>query len=422
MKKILVIAYIFPPRGGSGVQRTLKFIKYLPDFNWDIFVLTAKNKPAYEKDETLLKELPKNIKIYRTQNLISEGEVKSEKEKKGFDLKKKISNFILNYLLLPDYIIGWFPLTLLKGIKIIKNEKIDIIYSTSYPFTDHLIGYFLKKITRKPWVSDFRDPWSDFAPYIFDSKNRNKINSYLEKKFIKESDKVIVTCEELKKFWDKKYNIKNEEKITVITNGYDKNDFNNIKKDKQKLKKLTIVFTGRFNNEMNASITFFKALSNIENNYDKKYKDKIQFKLVGSSGDLSNILRKYKINDVVDCTGYVPHKKSIEYLYSADILLLTRAEGKGINLTLPGKLFEYIVTKKPILALVMKGATSKFIKKYDLGCVIKPNDINEIEKFLIDLINKEKINFEYNIDTEKFERKYLTKILSENLEKIINEN
>ena len=269
MKKVLLIAYIFPPLGGGGVQRTLKFVKYLPQFGWKPYVLTPKN-PTWggaDYDESLLADIPYMAEIVKTHNPESGNLMKDfmkhfAPQKFSFFNRTKISNSksvmdsphnrqntnrlsvqmdegrqsnkvnLRSWLKiwskpLPDSKFDWIPFAVKKGIEIIEKEKINVIYSTSPPNTDHIIGLLLKKVTQKPWVADFRDPWLPWQlmETLESMSIRNQIERILEKAVIKNADYVIDISEPITQIHKENFPQYLANKVITITNGYDPDDF-----------------------------------------------------------------------------------------------------------------------------------------------------------------------------------------------------
>ena len=178
MKKAIMISYRFPPFAGSGVFKTLKFVKYLRNFGWEPVVISAKSSKFAPIDKTLLEEVPDKIKVFRTYSI----------ESKVYRYLPEIVGINGKWYQTPDAFIGWLPSALFKAQEVVKNEKPNVIYSTSPPITSHLIAMLLKKKTGLPWVADFRDPWTDniftTIQLIFIGKLKKKLNIKLVKMLI----------------------------------------------------------------------------------------------------------------------------------------------------------------------------------------------------------------------------------------------
>ena len=263
--------------GGSGVQRTVKFAKYLPSFGWHPIVLTVSNPPLNESDYSYLKELPEEVKVYRAPDFGSYYFNSPRKEpiieavsyltlknkNKGNKLVNYMKSVMDSLVFIPDRSVGWMPLALNKGARIIRKLKINLIYSTSDPFTDHLIGFILKCLSGKPWIADFRDPWTINDSYKQPFSWRNRINKELEFLFLRKADKVIVTCGSLIDEFQLMYPSIGLDKFVEITNGYDSTDFEGLITEEISNSKLVIAVSGRFYSRKNFPLGVLCALKEL---------------------------------------------------------------------------------------------------------------------------------------------------------------
>ena len=280
MRKVLVIAYPFPPLGGSGVQRTAKFAKYLPEFGWQPVVLTVSYSHVFEyseNDHSLVEELRSDLLVYRVpdinpifllrkaaRKLTSRSDQRSAKTAPNSStsshsanpVRQAWRNFTDTWLTIPDQFINWFPAALYVGLKLVR--QCDIIYSTSDPFTDHLVAYFLHKLSGKPWIADFRDPWTQYVCYYQPSRLRTRIDAFFEELFLKIPDKVSVTCAATASSFQTAYSYLSPGKFIEITNGFDAQDFE--QSATPCFDRFTIAYTGRFDGKKNSCSAFFQAL------------------------------------------------------------------------------------------------------------------------------------------------------------------
>jgi len=443
MKEVLVVSYFFPPLGGAGIQRTLKFVKYLPQFGWLPSVLTQKNGHHYAYDYEQLKLIPKSVKVIRATSLEAvklrlairrwlkkiitltgkfsqdrsipnDQEVSTSKEIYPLNLLRR---FIEQWIFIPDGKIRWFPTAIYTGLKLMKNRGIEVIYSTSYPYTCHLVGYLLTKISKKPWVADFRDPWAD---NIFMTKNfspmRKRIDKWLESKVIKEADTVILNTEPTGDQFIKKYPFEDSKKFKVIPNGYDEEDFREVKKVKTRNpEKFAIVFTGALS-QLSSPGQFFQALSQISRDRPDITPD-FQVFFVGWMDPIyRKQINELKIEGLIEVLNYVPRKRCLEIMTEASILLLPlskAAEDKGI---FPGKIFDYLNAGKPILALLPEGIAAELIRQTESGIVVDPENKEAIVDAILAFYTKYKNNtlfLEKRALPVEFNRKHLTKRLAQ---------
>ncbi|RPI70008.1 MAG: hypothetical protein EHM47_12900, partial [Ignavibacteriales bacterium] len=378
-KKVLVIAYLFPPVGGSGVQRSSKFVKYLPQFGWHPLVLTVKEPYDFYSDESLMNDVTGNCTIYRTisiepmkwvrkflkkkwQKKLS-GENKKEKTtlKPGFLVKLK------TYLLFPDNEILWLPFAVIRGIKLIRRERPPVIFSTASPFTDHLIALILVKIFKLPWVADFRDLWVD-RPNFPKNKFRLFIDRKLEKSVIEHADCIITATSLMAERFNELYP---GGKYITITNGYDEDDFNHLTELTPPGDEFRITYTGIFNKEQNPQLIFSALKKLIEESHEVKEKLKLRF--VGqldNPGDLENIshFKKLELEKYSDLIPYKPHNEIIREMLEGTILLLFVGEYPHNEGILTGKIFEYLRAGRPILAVVPPdGLAAEVIRNTNAG-------------------------------------------------------
>ena len=405
MKNILIVSYHFPPLGGAGVQRTLKFVKYLPEFNYNPIVVTP--NPSFLRyhsyDPTLLDELPKSVQIYKTfifdLNWLF-------KLLYGLKLSKLVS-IINGKLFFPDYHKQWFPFAKRKIKKILEKEHIDLVYMTSPPHSIQELGAWIKKKYKLPVITDFRDPLTfnhkEKSSVLFD-----KCFSY-EKELLENSDFIIANTNKNKKTYVNKFNIA-ESKVEVITNGFDKDDFNGILKEKNKKANDKIIFShvGKFYGEYNAEPLIY-ALSKIR---DKLLN--VEFRFIGSVTKTDKaLIEKFELTKLIKLIDYTTHKKALNYSQDSDYMLIILPNERW-SYCIPGKTFEYINSNRKIVAIVPEnGSCAEVILNTETGIVISPEKTNTIGEVILGLINNTlEINFKPSKDEiDKFERKNLTKKL-----------
>ncbi|MEJ5306299.1 MAG: glycosyltransferase family 4 protein [Ignavibacteria bacterium] len=416
-RKVLVIAYYFPPMGFSGVQRTAKFVKYLVDFNWEPTVLTIKPKYYYAFDDVLLKEIEeRGIRIIRTGSKDPTQKVFNQKKIKS-DFLRKVLNRISQTFFLPDNKISWIKPALKEARKLLSSESFDIIFATAPPYTDFLIGAKLKKEFNIPLILDYRDAWLDDGLSFYPTPIHRWIVKGMERKVLNLSDKIIAYTRQIKEHILKNYPFIKPDEISIIPHGYDEEDFDLNFVPSKSPSKMRITYSGAFYDERTPKF-FLKAVeklfverpdleSQIEfyfvGNFPKKYYRKIQ-------------KSKYKSN--FHFTGYVDHKTNIEYLLNSDVLWLMIRHSKNPHLYATSKLFEYIGTGKPILACVPRnGAAAMILKDYEASFIIEPDDVDGIKNYLIELFDLFKKN-QLPVGDKKFIQQFERKKLTQELVKI----
>jgi len=405
-KKVLVVAYHYPPLGGGGVFRTLKFTKYLPQFGFKPYVLTVKNAMYHARDPTLLKDIPREAKIFRTFSL------EHKLLPKPFYALKTTPKWIF----VPDENIGWLPFAVRQGEKIIKKEGIDVIYATAPIYTNLLIGYLLKRKTGKPLVIDFRDPWTQNVFTKYPTILHKKIEEKMERTVLKFTDYVITTTEPMRLKLIEKYPFIRGQCAT-ITNGFDPEDFMGLTRSAPR-EKFTITYTG-FLYGLRTGKHFLIALKELIKE-KKETESKIQVLFAGPPNkQTADLVRELGLQNVVRLLGYISHQESLKLMVDSDVLLLIIAaeesyDEKMGSLMIPGKTFEYLGAKRPILALVPSGTTADLIRATKTGIITPPNDIDSIKQAVFKMFQEWKRG---NLGTirsaiSKYDRKMLTEKLA----------
>ncbi|MBL4938125.1 glycosyltransferase family 4 protein [Clostridium sp. YIM B02515] len=435
MRNILMIAYYYPPLGGAGVQRTLKFSKFLSKMGYNISVLTVLNDSNTIKDDSMTLEVIDGIKVYRAKQgkyISLSSNISKNKESKLYirhdnlssdkSVNIKIKNVIKNIfkkiyanINIPDDKISWRKDAVRLGLEIIHQNSIDIIYSTSGPYTSHLIAYELKRKTNLKWIADFRDQWvsNPFVKYMFIPK---EINKYLERKVIEKSDRVISVSKPIIDDFINRYEKIDKNKFSVITNGYDEEDFNDYDINK-KIDKFIITYNGTIYGKRSPK-NFLKAVDSliIDHKIDKK---NIIIQFVGQLGnDGKREIQEfvYKYNDKVELIEYLPHKQSIKQLERSSALLLIIEGGEGSEGIYTGKVFEYIRSGRFIIGIVPEGVAKNLIQETNTGMCCSPNSIKEIAEVIntaykIWLNEGRPLNINWN-EVKKYERENIAKQLS----------
>jgi glycosyltransferase involved in cell wall biosynthesis len=412
VKKVLMIVYTFPPHAGGGVQRNLKFSRYLEQFSWEPIVVTVNPYQWSSQDYTLVDEIPQHLDVHRCYSL--------ELRRAPVFLQPLLHHSLVlkmrRLFEIPDHCIGWTPFAMAEITKIIKTKKIDAIFSSFPPVTTHLVAYWTKKRFNLPWIADYRDPWTQRVGFTNrTSRIFRGLHKYLNRKCIQFADHTIVTTDNLRKELLNEYKELGPDKISTITNGYDEYDFKGLR-DNVKDNYFTIVYTG-ITPRKDILIPFIRSLEKLKAGNIIKDK-KIRFIIVGCK-DSYGSSQDDKINgdgiEIVN-VGYVSYRRSIQYLYEADVLLLF---SWGYNI-IPGKTFEYLRAKKPILLLAdEQDEVAKLIVSMNVGMIASPDDVECICTALQQLL-KYRISMDAGEKSalERYERKQLTFRLS----KILNQH
>lgn len=410
-----MIAFHYPPEGGSsGVLRTLKFSKYLSEFGWQPYVLTLKENIYESRDYILYRSIPENVIVWRTN---------------AIDTKKHLS-FWGRYprlFAIPDRYIGWLPFAVIRGIKLIRHNEIDVLYSTSPMASAHLIALVLSKLMHIPWIADFRDPWIEEIPETKSGVFVELIEKRLEKNVLQKASMIMVTTEFLRKELLRRHSWIKNEKIVVIPNGYDEEDFLHLTDRKTDgNSKFEILHAGVLNATYRNPLPILKAVYDLINE-DTEIAQHILLTFLGggpyvSSTEFRDAIKTFGLNNYINICPRIPYTESLESLSKASILLLIQ-HGEDTKNLIPAKAFEYLKVNRPIIAITLEGATSELINNFQAGPVVHPSDTEGIKKAIKDLYYryKEDKNL-FSIDRnllEQYSRKGLTKNLSNLLNLII---
>jgi hypothetical protein len=389
-RKLLVITYYWPPAGGPGVQRWLKFVKYLPEFGVEPIVYIPENPTYPILDKSLLSEVPKDLKIikqpifepYRYANSVSKKDTETlssgliaEEKKQSF--LQKILLYIRGNFFIPDARKYWVEPSVRFLQDYLSKEKIDTIITTGPPHSLHLIGLKLKENLNLKWIADFRDPWTNIGYHekLKLTKSSEKKHREMESKVLKTADQIIVTSFSTKE----EFLQKTDRSIAVITNGFDEEkEVSVVPDEKFTLSHIGSLLSGR--NPLN----LWKALSElVAENPD--FKSAFRLQLIGKvSETVLDSISKSGLESHLDLIGYVPHEEAIKYQHKSQVLLLLEIDDPKTKGIIPGKLFEYLQAKRPILAIGPKAwDVCKILDETSSGsCFVYPEKQKIKEKLL----------------------------------------
>jgi glycosyltransferase involved in cell wall biosynthesis len=411
ISSVLMIAYYFPPMGGAGVQRTLKFVKYLPEFGWKPSILTV-SAQSHFKDNSLVEEVPPGLSITRTPILHP-----------PLQLPWRLRSFISRWVLVVDEQIGWLPFAVKAGCKVIEQGNIKVIYSTSSPYTNHLIALQLHCQTGLPWVADFRDPWIQNHTIKFATIVHRWVNELLERKVISEAERVIFNTSRAEKSYQQTYSLYSLSKFITIPNGYDQDDLPDTDPVTQNKLIFTVAHLGSLYRKTRSSEYFLKALQQVIQNEELPV-NKVRVHFIGNVDKETHVLvKQYGLGEIVELSGYKPHREALSQLCAADLMLLIPTYGIGSELFIPAKLYEYLACQKPILCLADPGACADLVLGARAGSVVPPTDTDKIAIELVrffHLWEKGELSIKPDLDlVNSFERRKLTSQLANVLSSVI---
>lgn len=430
-KNILIFAYIFPPIGGAGVQRTLKYVKYLKELGFKPTVVTVgQDFIEEEKDYSLLSEIISDIKIIRIDHTkVNSEQLTKEEVKQNFNLiyglvndREVMEGLVASLkedranIAIPNNKLFWVNEVLGKIEKKINLTQYRCIYTTSSPYANHIIGYYIKnKYKNIKWIADFRDEWSN-NPYINNKESlKYKIEYEMEKQILNKADKVVhvtpISTENCKTSFGLR-----EDKVVTITNGYDEEDFKNINRNmSSNNEKFVLIYSGTIYKNRIPDNLFIAVNELIEENVINK--DKIEIRFWGKFlDDTKNIIDKYNKFDIIKMSGYLEHNMCIVENSKSNILLLPIGEGNIFRTVYTGKVFEYIRLQIPILALApIDSVVAELLDKTKTGKTFVYSDLKGIKSFILrhyEMWRNNEIYDKFNInEIKRYERKELTKKL-----------
>lgn len=375
-RKVLVIAYYFPPMGLSGVQRTLKFVKYLPKYGWHPIVLTTGNLDYYAYDETLIEELgEQNITIVRTP-----GKDKVAKTRPfPNQFIHKLGRMFYDSFYIPDSKSGWKKQAIKTANEIIEQHDIQAIFATAPPFTDFLIANDLSRKHDIPFLADYRDTWVDNPFKYYPTPIHKNRNLKLEQMILSHAQKSFVTTRFAKELLLRRYRFVSHEDILILPHGYDSEDFADVSRERSD-DKFVITHSGLFQDDRTPKY-FLKAFAQfISSNKQAKEVTKLRFVGLMRPSHIK-MVNKYKLHDNVELTGYVTHKESIRHILDSDVLWLMMND----TYRSPGKLYEYFGARKPIFINAPSGPMTKLVSDSGAGFVTEPDNVKAIAKQLAEL-------------------------------------
>ena len=430
MRRVLIITYYWPPSGGSGVQRWLKMSKYLPENGWQPVVYTAEDAEYPVEDPSLQNDVVPEAEVIRRPIVEPYtfykrflGIRKSEKVKAGFinegkkksGWKENISVWIRGNFFIPDARCWWVRPSVKFLSKYLKEHPVDAIISTGPPHSMHLIAKTLHKKLNIPWVADFRDPWTDIDFYhdLRLTKCADRKHHRLEKQVLTEATKVVTVG------WDCAKGLENHgaEDVCVITNGFDDDFENNETEQIQQSDVFTMSHIGIIGANRNPQ-KFWEAVAEL-NIPDFK------IRLIGQTDNsVVESIKKNNIEKFVEIIPYIPHNQVVEEQRKSHVLLLFINNTPNAKGVLTGKLFEYLASGRPVLAVGPEdGDVAKVIAKTQSGTVIDFNDKDKMKAVIMDYYQKYKENqlvTKRNELVKRFSRRNLAKEYVRLLNQIIN--
>lgn len=423
-KRVLIIAYYWPPAGGPGVQRWIKFVKYLPEFGIQPIVFVPENPsypitdPSFEKevspDAIIIKRPIKEP--YGIASLLSRKQTKTISSgiipKQGRqNLLQKVFLYLRGNFFIPDARVGWIAPSVKYLKNYVKENHIETLITTGPPHSLHLIGLHLKlHFKNVTWLADFRDPWTTISYHnklMMTSKTKAK-HKKLEQEVLSTADQIVVTSPTTKK----EFSLLTNTPIELITNGFDTASQKS-SSIKYKSDHFVLGHFGSLLSDRNPIILWETLSELIQESVD--FKKVFTFYLVGKvSQEVVDSIQKYHLNDYFKIVDYLPHSELAEYYKKVQALVLIEIDSQATKAIIPGKLFEYLASRKPIIAIGPEnGDVSLLIEETVSGSYFNYKQKTALKTYIKALFNKDNPQQEPNEDAiKKYHRKSLTEQLA----------
>jgi glycosyltransferase involved in cell wall biosynthesis len=416
-RRVLFIAYLFPPIANSGTQRPLKFAKYLPGYGWQPHVLTAARIADYPQDPGLLAEVPASVKVVRVPMLndrigavagtLGLGMVKPETISEGISwrLRSRWQH--------PDLYALWRPTARRAALKLWREEGFDAIYATGYPWTSLLVGMDVAAATGRPFVADFRDPWSA-DDYEGRSLEGRDADLRLEREVVSAAAAVVGVSSTMTRELMAAHPMVRQDKFVTIPNGFDPADLGNIAPWPRQ--RFRIVYTGVWKTGYGPT-ALYDAIAALLHR-DPHLLSNVE---VLAAGFEPGPAHRRGLSEYIDEIGLLSHHDAVALMRSADVLFLQNAEGASQRHRLPGKIFEYLATGRPLIAVTdPEGEAGSLVRRVGGGVVVGPDDHDGLRRVLADAIRRRALETPPRDAAllRAFERPALAKVLASILDAI----
>jgi glycosyltransferase involved in cell wall biosynthesis len=439
-RKLLMIAYYFPPAGAVGVYRTLKFARYLPDFGWAPRVLTTSNGRFPTYDASLLDLVPEGLPVHRCAGfeLLNEGldGPATGPRRRTLASRMRTRLYLLwHWLALPDTCIGWVPSAFVHALRLVRRDGISDVYISGSPYSSFLVGVLLKKFAPVRVSIDYRDPWTQSITYPRRTALHRRIDRALERCVVRHSDTVISnTRSNDARMFEEFGDGAPREKFVAIHNGFDAEDFADI--PRVRTDRFTITYAGAFYYSIGSSfedragdavmktyspLYFFEAMASfLARRPDAR--DRVRVRFMGVLGHgYDPIIRERGLDAVIERLGYIDYAEHLRVLKNSDVLLLVLSKGERSRGWIPSKFLQYLGTGNAVLALAPEGEVRDILRETGAGVAVEPDDAaaasRAIERMYDAWVSGAPIASPVTDAVARYERRYLTGRLAQALKR-----
>lgn len=393
MRRVLVVTYYFPPSGGAGVQRVLKWVKYFREFEVEPVVLTVEGGAYPKHDETLMQEVPPGIEVHRTPafdpygayaRLTGRSRQQAVAETAGHiaaseDWKERLAQWVRANLFIPDARMGWVPFAIRRGFQVLRGGTFDAVLTSGPPHSVHLTGLALHRLTGLPWVADFRDPWTDISYY--DELPRTAFvraaDQWLERTVLGAATRVVTISEAGKDLFLEKVSRPSTD-VAVVENGFDPADF--AETVEPPADRFVLAYVGSLYGSRSPE-ALWQAIARLR---EHGKIPAFRLRLVGRIGDdVQATLRRYELDAITETVPYLPHDEAVREMQQATALLLTIEPYRHEHGTTTGKLYEYLAAGRPVLGSgPPDGAAADLLRETGAGRMIDREDAGGFAEYL----------------------------------------
>ena len=438
MKRVLIISYYWPPTGGSGVQRWVKFAKYLPSEGWQPVIYTPENPEQLAVDESLAAEVPEDAEIVKTR-IIEPYELykrvlrRSGHSKEAVEvnpvnaqnksLLQKAAMWVRGNLFRPDPRCLWIGPSVRFLKKYLSEHPVDLIVSTGPPQSMHMIGLRLSRETGLPWIADFRDPWTKifYFKHLSMTPATERWHKKMEKKVLDEASAVVAVSPLVQQ----EFQAMTDTPVELITNGFDECDFSSEPCTQAyggASQEFTITHTGLFAADGNPTVLWDVLAEKCH--ADEAFRKLLRIKLIGKTDyQILKALKDRGLESSLINMGYQTHSVAVDQQRQASVLILPLRKEPEYRAVLPGKLFEYLASQRPILGIGQPdGAMAMIVNETGTGTVIDWNDKEGISQY-IEQCWKRHLEGRLSsdgADLSRFTRRSLTRRMAGLFDKIIH--
>lgn len=379
-RRVLVVAYYFPPMGLSGVQRIAKFVKYLPRHGWQPTVLTVEPRGYFAYDDTLLQEVrDAGVSVVRTPSwdptrlFRGQHTVSLPQE----TVRQRLAS-LSQWVFVPDNKIGWWWPALREGLRLHEAAPFDAVLSTAPPYTAHLIGAAFERLTGCPLVLDFRDDWLGNPRHLYPTRLHRQAHAFLERWVLRRSRRVLTINPYIQQRLQQSANhLVPSPSIRVVPQGYDPSDFLRASRPapRDDTERFELLYTGVFY-DVQRPDTLLRGIAQFVQRRPEA-RTHLRARFIGlTPPSMAELVAHLGLSPIVETTGYLDHQRTVRAQLQADVLWLTIGHRPGAACISTGKLYEYIGASKPILGLVPPGDAADTLRAYGASQIVDPDDVD----------------------------------------------